>query len=303
MPLLPKSEKGFAPIAIVAVVAVVILAGAGYFFMSKSGNAPQIPGAPSLGGLTLNPNCEYNDPDLCKFVNNWKETKDFSAKSAMTSKQGPKVDSLYEMSGKDKVHMVMSEGGKENWNTITIGDTTYTKDFSDNKWWKQTVKKEELKEKLGDDFDFDFSESTEEADKTEYKKEGKEACGNMQCFKYQIVESGSSDTKQYLWFDDREYMMRKMRVEDNEGNITESEFAYTGVNISAPSPTKEAKEGQIIVPGGTSMEIPQMSDEDKKAYDEAMKQGAKMQQDLETSGYQEPEYNPDTSTDYSGSEE
>lgn len=269
-----RNQQGVAPIVIIAVVAVVVLIGGGYFFLSKSGKVPSassltenIPGAQSL---TLNPNCKYNDPDLCKFINNWREVKNFSAKTVMTGKDG-KMESLYEMSGDDRTHMAMTLGGQPSMETIYIGETTYTKDFSDNKWWKQTHKKVELEETVGDDFKFD---DTEAEDKTEYKKEGKEACGNLQCFKYQMVDPSSTDGKQWIWFDDREYRMRKMRIEDNEGNITESEFSYTSVNISEPSPVKEAKEGEAILPTGGAFG---MTEEDKKAYEEALKQSQQMQ--------------------------
>lgn len=281
-----SNQKGLTPVVIAVIVAaVLVIGGGGYFFLSKSGNAPSITaGIPAVG---LNPNCKHNDPDLCKFLNNWKEQKQYSVKS-QTTKGDSKSEATFEISGEDKFHMMMSENGKEGYNVITIGDTTYTKDYTDNKWWKH---KQAKPEELTEQFNFDFDEEEGEAveDKTTYKKIGKEACGDRQCFKYEVVNPDMTDFKEFIYFDDREYLVRKMRVEGKDGEVTESEFTYSGVNISEPSPTKEAEGGQVIVPGGGAM--PAMSEEDKAQLEQ-------MKQEMENSGYSIPE-----SFDTSGSEE
>lgn len=238
------NQKGLAPVAIIAIVVVVALVG-GYFLLNKGGGTPSIPGVPAIG---LNPNCKFNDPDLCKFINNFKQTKDYSVKSTTSDKSGMKMEMTFEGSGDDKSHMMNSENGKESYNVITIGDTTYTKDYSDNKWWKQVSAK--ASPEAGNDFKSEIDKSDQPEDKTTYKKIGMEACESMQCFKYQVIDPTSSDTTQYIWFDNRDYQLRKMRVEGKDGSVTESVFAYSGVNISAPSPTKDAKPDQVILPGG-----------------------------------------------------
>jgi hypothetical protein len=187
--------------------------------------------------------------------------------------------------------MVMSEGGKEGYNVITIGDITYTKDYADNKWWKQKQVKEDIKKEF--DFKFDDKDEREEVeDKTTYKKLDKESCGDRQCFKYEVINPDFADTKEFIFFDDREYLVRKMRTEGKDGEVTESEFTYSGVSVSEPSPTKEAAEGQVIIPGGGT--IPAISEEDKAAMEEAKKTGEQMKQELENSGYSIPD-----SADYS----
>lgn len=286
MPIL--NQKGLAPIAVIALVVIIAVLGGGYYFMSQKGGVLSLPGLP--GGVTLNPNCKYNDPDLCKFLNNWKTLKNYKVVSKVASKTGPVSEVTFQLAGEDRFHMMMSQGGKENWNTIMIGDITYTKDYSDNKWWKQkqSKQKDEVKEK----FDFKFEDSIEQTeDKTEYKKDGKEACGSMQCFKYQVIIPGQTDMKETIWFDDREYLLRKMRTEDKEGNITETEFTYQGVSISEPSPTKDAKEDQVILPGGAVM--PGISESDKKELEKYQQESQKMMQ----------QYQNYTPPDDSGSEE
>jgi hypothetical protein len=130
---------------------------------------------------------------------------------------------------------------------ITIGNTTYTKDMSDGKWTKFTFNSSEGKE--GGLFDMskiqeEFKDTIKEAEETvSYKALGKEACGQYQCFKYQITDTNMPDTKQFVYFDDREYIMRKMRLEDSSGFVTETMFEFKPVTISAPSPVKESASG------------------------------------------------------------
>ncbi len=268
-------EAGLAPVAIVIAVVVVLAAAGGYYFMSQNGSVPSLPGVP--GGLTLNPNCKHNDPNLCKFLNNWKDMKQFSVKSQTSSKSGPKTEISFEINGEDRFHMMMSQGGKENWNVITMGDMMFTKDYSDNKWWKQKTPKDD--QNLQNKFDFKFDENDQkEEDKTTYKAMGQEPCGNMTCFKYQVINPDSQDGTEYIWFDNSQYLLRKQEVTSGDGTTT-SEFSYSGVNISEPSPTKDAKEGQVILPGGGMM--PAISESEKKELENAQKEGQNMMQQLQ----------------------
>jgi len=261
-----SKQAGFAsfnPIAIIIAVVVAALAGGGYFIASKNGSAPALPGG--IGGPVLNSNCKHNDPDLCKFLNNWKDIKNYSIKATSTSKDS-NSESIFEISGEDRFHMVNSTNSKEDYNVITIGDTTYTKDYTDNKWWKQKAEKiSEIKDK----FEFKVEDEGEKVeDKTTYTSMGKEACSSRQCFKYQVVSPDMKGVTEYIWFDDKEYLLRKERTEGS-GMVNNSEFSYDKVNVSEPSPTKEAKAGETIIPGGGA--IPGFSQEELKQIQEESK--------------------------------
>ncbi len=258
--------RGISKMIIILAIAVLLVGGGVLYFMSQKGINP----AASLIGKTLNPNCEYKDPDLCKFFNNWKEMSNYSMKSIMKA-NGTTSESTYEISGTDKTHMVSSENGKESYNTITIGDTTYTKDYLDNKWFKQTFKadpnatptpKEDTK------ITFDDKKMIEE--KIEYKALGKEACGSLTCFKYQEISANDNGTTSYIWFDDKEYVLRRNMMTDKTGTESDSTFSYDSVNIATPSPVKEGEPGV-----GT---IPNLNPEDKKALEQMQKDAASQQQ-------------------------
>jgi hypothetical protein len=247
---MPNSSKqsGMAPIAIIIAVVVIIAAAGGYFLLNKGGGVT-IPSLP--GGVALNPVCKFNDADLCKFINNFKITNNFSAKSITSDKTGAKSESTFESVGTDKTHMVLAEAGKEGFNVITIGDTTYTKDYADNKWWKQVTPKVTGTPEPSNIKDI-ITETDTPEDKTTYKKIGMEACGSRQCFKYQIIDPTITDSTEYIWFDNSEYLLRRQRSESKDGSVIDTEMNYSGINISVPNPIKDAKPDQIIMPfGGT----------------------------------------------------
>jgi outer membrane lipoprotein-sorting protein len=154
---------------------------------------------------------------------------------------GMATESLYEISGDDKYHMASKLNGKENSNVISIGDTTYTLDYSDNKWWKQVVKPVEDTEGETEDEVDDMAFNSDDAleDTTTYTFIAKEACGDLMCFKYEMVSPEMQDAKQFIWFDDRDYLMRKMRMEMGKQGNSESIYSYDNVSIVAPSPVKE----------------------------------------------------------------
>ncbi len=254
-----KKEQGIAPLIIVAVVAVVAVAG--FFLLKKTGKSPSTM-MPST--VSLNPNCKYNDPDLCKYVNRTLSGDYFSKpmvmKSTTKDKTGKAVSEMsMEMEGPKKVHMVMIQGGKEFMNTVTINDTIYMKDQKDGKWWKQSLK--DATPQQGQTKQFtpeEFKKDLEGGDKTTFKKVGKETCGNLTCFKYQLIYPGLESITQYVYFDDKEYMMRKTVTITKTGETTEMTFELGGSGVTAPSPTKDVPAGQNIymmgIMGGSMME-------------------------------------------------
>lgn len=230
-------ERGKSKVLILVVI-ILIMAGLGGLFLFSQKTGVSLPGMKAA----LNPNCSRNDPELCKFLNNWQGQKHYSVAST-SSFGGSSMETIYEVAGTDTFHMITKQGGKERSNVITMGDTTYTLDYADNKWWKQTYKEdttETAKPEMEIKTEFD-EQGTE--DTSNYKFIAKEACGDMMCFKYQIIDSTSDSSIQYLWFDDKEYLIRKMKIQDKENGMMESVYTYGGVNITVPSPVKEGTPG------------------------------------------------------------
>lgn len=272
---MPSGQKGLSKLVPLFIV-VALVAGAGglYLFSQKTGIA--IPGMRA----PLNAECKYKDPDLCKFLNNWSAMTNYSVVSSGKF-SGETIESTFEIADKDTTHTLSKQNGKEISNSISIGDTTYTLDYTDHKWWKQVYKPEEVKP-TGTQETKDQFTPKEAEDTSSFKFIVKEACGNLTCFKYEASDTADSSSKQFMWFDDRDYLIRKMVLTDSEGGSMEAVYTYGNVRISAPSPVKEGTPGAA----GVSQE-------------EVQKYMQKYQQEQPQN--EQPTYVPaDTSNDTSG---
>jgi hypothetical protein len=67
-----------------------------------------------------------------------------------------------------------------------------------------------------------------------YKMLGKEPCGNLSCFKYQIVSNYNPIIEQYVWFDDNYYLLRHFNSKTPDGTA-DMKFTYNkSAVIKAP---------------------------------------------------------------------
>jgi hypothetical protein len=260
---------------IIGAVAVLLFVGGGVAMISqKGGDVMQN----TLGGSVaklFNGECRYNDPELCKFMNNWAMPSEYEMRSTITSKSGPTIEFVSQVDG-DDTYTMMKDAGKVTHESMTVGDVDYIKDLVDNVWWK-IIKEEAPKTPMDETvkIDYDFTEKMAEVeDKTTYVRLGTEACGSSTCYKYEIIDPENKGTKEFIWFDDEDYLMRKMRSEEQGGEMTVSEIetTYGNVTISAPSPVKEGTvlEAYGASAGMTKAEIAEM----KKMQAEAEKANA-----------------------------
>lgn len=243
--VLKTDQRGSVVAIIVAVIAVVAVAGIGYFAWSNTKkNAENATG--SIASKLAEAKCEYDDKDLCKFFTSYKEHKNYKVTGKTVSGEEEST-SVIKAEGKDKTHMTVSGGGL-NMETITIGKTTYTKG-ADGTWWKQTSDDTKLEEGKSESEEIELVEPTEaETSMIEYKKIGKEKCGDLECLKYEVIDPKSSDTTQYIWFDTKDYQIRRMTIESPDGS-SDMTYSYEDVKVTEPSPVKELGPNQYLVPG------------------------------------------------------
>jgi hypothetical protein len=193
--------------------------------------------------------CDYDDKDLCKFFATHKAHDTYKVNGISTLADGTKTTTIFETQGTDKTHVTTTAEGVD-LDIITIGSVTYTK-ASDDTWWKQTKPQDAPSDEYADDYQADLKEpesSTPDGQKIEYKKIGTETCGDLQCFKYQVVDPGAPEQEQFTWFDAKDYQLRRQTIKDAEGS-NDMTFIYTGVSIGEPSPVKELGPNQILAPG------------------------------------------------------
>ncbi|MCL4398171.1 hypothetical protein M1403_04085 [Patescibacteria group bacterium] len=237
-----------------AVVALIVLAvGGGYLFISKTSKLPA-----ALSGLqVVSVIPRISEKDLVPYVSDANVRKNMvaqanqSAYRVTSTSSGKGTTSVIDIQlvGNDfRIHTAETDNGKPLSESISIGDTTYIKDPSDGKWWKQTAKPDSQQptELNPQDFmpDNMVKEATASAGKMNFKFLGMEACGNLNCFKY---EESFADTPgaTTVWFDDKQYLTRKMVSGSGESSFTQ-EYSYGNISVNPPSPTKDVPEGKSI---------------------------------------------------------
>jgi len=246
------NRHGFASIIIIVVVVAVI--GVIGFFVLKQGNVTSVTNQ-SLPGLT-EADFSFIDDDNLK--------KHFVAQSNQSTYRTSTYSDAADMTFVMEVE-VKGEGfntrdieyqpeDRETKHKVQIGNTTYVKDYSDNKWWKQTNIPEELPdEEISEEEEepIDFKEEYSQPD-LKFEFLGKEACGpsassGLMCFKYKQLTGGPEEMAfdRVFWFDDQKYLLRKDEVTVGEFTNT-IEYSYDGINVAAPSPTKDVPAGKSI---------------------------------------------------------
>ena len=240
-----KNQKGVAP-ALIVIGVVAVIAIVGYLLYSQG----KLSFLPSLPGVT-----RVTEKDF-EFIEDATLRKHMVAQANKTSYRTKTYSDGADLYFTSEVQIKGEEfntrdieatpDGKETKHKIVIGNTTYVKDYSDNKWWKQTITPEELPEEETQDEPIDYKEEYSQPD-LKFKALGKEPCGNLTCFKYEQLSGGPEGMafKRIFWFDDRQYLLRKDQI--TVGEFTNSiDYTYDGINITPPSPTKDVPDGTSI---------------------------------------------------------
>lgn len=240
-----KDSRGIAPLILI-LVGVVVVAGIGFAAWRILGKKDTP--ANKAADSSAEAKCGSDDADLCKFFANYKVHDTYKVNSEHTTTDGTKSATVFEGQGKDKSHIIFNVQGVDT-EMIIIGKVTYTK-ASSGTWWKQTQPEDEPNE-YTQDYEPDLegpSKDEPEVPKTEYKKIGTEACGDLQCFKYQVIDPTSPDQEQFIWFDTKDYQIRRQLTSNDDGT-DDMAYTYTAITINEPSPVKELGPDQMLVPG------------------------------------------------------
>lgn len=172
----------------------------------------------------------------------------FRTKTLSSGKGEPASVTEMEIKGESAYYRTieLDSSNKEVSQIISMGDTTYVKDYKDGKWWKQTSKPdattvseaiptpESFKDELG-----------KKKDTTQYNKLGEEQCGNLTCYKYEEINSANQEGSRIFWFDNKDFLLRKDQFKFGEFTTT-VEYSYDNIAINAPSPTKDVPTGKSI---------------------------------------------------------
>lgn len=235
---LQKNESGIAHV-LLALLVVIVLAAIGAVAWKVNDNR-------STSSISINKEVQnkctavVNDELFCKLAGAFGNVGDYKVTVNSTEEKGTSVVELANDS-KGNSSMVVKVNGQEQGNVVVYSGVTYVKDYSDGQWFKygtndankpQTV--DLKKEFLKGDFKGDNGQ------KLEYKKIGTEKCDALTCYKYQVVDPEKTTETDFLWFDTKEYLLRRATVSDSKtGTNVEMTVTYGSVVISLPSPTKD----------------------------------------------------------------
>ena len=273
MKRLQKESRGFAHVGMVLLVVVVIAAigGVGYYVMNKNKKTDSTAAVNAAAKQAAAIECKTVDKDVCKFFSNWKLATSYTINSTSSSPGDGTSTSTYVIAGGNS-HITLK--GTTSYEVIAIGDTTtYTK-AADGTWWKQTIKPADAANYKPDTSTTFSDDAKDDAGQPiTYKLIGKEACGNLTCFKYQVVDPSNTTGKEYIWFDTKDYQLRRERDENNDGSATDSTFSYAKATVSAPSSSKNLGANQVLVPGQSQPETLPSAADSQSAPDTAQSDG------------------------------
>ncbi|MBI2008962.1 hypothetical protein HYS84_00945 [Candidatus Saccharibacteria bacterium] len=218
---------------LVLLVAAVIIVGGGAYLVTKDEGKVSV-------NKELQSKCttQVNDETFCKFAGAFANAGDYKVSVSSSDQSGASTIELASDS-KGNSSMVVTQGGQEQANIIVFNGVTYLKDSTDGQWFKfsstDANKPEVLdlkKEIAKGDFKGDAGQALQ------YKQIGTEACGNLTCFKYQVIDPNKPNEEGFLWFDTKDYLLRRVTAKSN-GSTTDMNLTYTKVSISEPSSTKD----------------------------------------------------------------
>ena len=250
-----SQQYGFGHIGLIlAVVGVLSLGGLiAWRYLGAQKPAPSS-AATSLAQQLATAKCDYDDKDLCKFFVSWKQHDNYRMSSKSVDKKENATTSItYDVQG-DKTYSLIKSPAF-NSTTITVGARTTYILAANGTWWKQTLPENEQTTATETVPKVELNDPSEEttdtaAPKTEYKLVGKEACGKLTCFKYQVLNPDVSGTTEYIWFDNKDYQLRRSTSESADFS-SDMTFTYDGVVVKVPATYNDLAPNQVLMPGAS----------------------------------------------------
>ena len=236
-----KDEHGLGQVVVIIFVVAVIAAIGfiGWQIMQK--NKTSNPASSSPVAKATDTAClkVYNDKTLCNAeaasVNFDKLA--YTAIDTSVDAQGQTSKITMSNDGKGDTSMTM-EGGSQAFSSIQIGSTSYTKSPGSTSWTKYTSAPTTTNPSK--DLKTQFSDTNTPAAKLiQYKDLGKDACGNVTCVKYQVVDPATPGTN-YVWFSTKDYSLMRWYGKSADGSTNDFAITYGAVKITAPSPVVNA---------------------------------------------------------------
>lgn len=237
-----KQEQGVAHIGMVLLVVVVVavIGFAGYTVYKKTGSGKKASttsttSTESTEAVAADQGCvtTYKDENLCKFAAKGGNLEKLPFKATATVTGGEDAGNFNLLNdGKGNTSVDITGGGMT-LNAVTYGGHSYIKNSQGS--WTDYGTDTESQTNPAKDMNLVLGSGLT------YTPQGKEACGSLTCFKYDLKDASSPSSEQTVWFDTKSYLARQWKYvsTDDNGVVTTTimTVSYPGrVSISKPSP-------------------------------------------------------------------
>jgi outer membrane lipoprotein-sorting protein len=237
---LRRNERGNTlMIALVVIIVIAVIGGAAWAVMQHNKKNPLSGASPATiaAANAAETACKtyYHDNNLCKFASSAVAlTKTAYTATATTTSSGTTGSTTIKSDGKGNFALSGSSGG-QSFDSIEIGTTVYIKNPTDGTWLKYGSAAPTVTNPASN---VNFTFTAADAAKIQYKSLGTEKCGNLTCYKYQVIDAANTGTTQYVWFDTDSFTLQRWSSKDANGS-SDLTFTYGAVTISAPSPVTD----------------------------------------------------------------
>jgi hypothetical protein len=189
-----------------------------------------------------------DDPDLCKFAAASESTAQRSYRSVMTVVEDSSTAvTTTDYENADRSRWVVQLNGQETDAFIMLDADGYVRDRNNGDWAHYHDDSFAPTDSTATIEKFDFTKADSEDVKEfrdNYRRVGEESCGDLECYKYEIVLKDDEDSKILLWFDKNEYLLRRYQTQETASS-TNTQYSYEPVSITAPSPVRTVSEEEF----------------------------------------------------------
>ncbi|HSW37483.1 MAG TPA: hypothetical protein VLG37_03910 [Candidatus Saccharimonadales bacterium] len=252
MRLAIKQQAGVTSIVLV-IVLVLIIGGAGVLGWQRVKKPKPAATTSAPKQSIVNPEAQatcrqlYPDSDFCKFAGSWDASLNSYKVSLKSNFPTTTFDLKVLHDSNGNFSFTGTRDGTNQLPTMVYFDGDYyIKQPSDTAWKeyphdKTAILDREFNPTLQFKVDFKSQADKPTAERLIIKNLGKEKCGELTCFKYQLTDP-SSKPKEFIeaffWFDDQDYFLRKYSSKVTGGSSREAEFFATSELVTQPTPVK-----------------------------------------------------------------
>jgi hypothetical protein len=183
---------------------------------------------------TIKKSCMY-DEAICTYLTNFSQnsplyTGPITATISVTQPEKGKGEVILQSDSHNNIYALLSQNGKTQGEILLIDNKLFKKNTQGN-WQEQqnlendTITQFRVKA---------FQQVNRSGKNITYTYIDTQPCGKYTCMQYQIETPTLGKTKEFIFFDTNDYVLRKIVQQTPDGLETQTTFAYTPVVVTPP---------------------------------------------------------------------